>query len=262
MKIPIITLLTDFGMEDTFAGVMKGVILGITPHARVVDLTHAVPPQDIRAAAFHIAGAVKYFPPGTIHTVVVDPGVGSERAAIAVQTESGFYVAPNNGVLSLSLKADPPKVAVRLSNSEYWLPTVSKSFHGRDIFAPASAHLARGVPIENLGPAIDDLVSVPFSQAVQGSFGSIEGRVQHIDHFGNCITNIPAEMLSTIPSVVIKVGGCRITGIVPSYSAVEPGEILALIGSTGYVEIAQRDGHAARKFDIRRDTPVSCRMDH
>jgi len=239
---------------------MKGVIASIAPEARIVDLTHCVPRHDIRSAAFHLSGAVGYFPPGTVRTVVVDPGVGGTRRTIAVQTERAFYVAPDNGVLTLALRNDPQKTIVHLTNREYWLPNVSMTFHGRDIFAPVAAHLACNVPVSRLGRMIDDPATIPFPRAVWNADGPIEGHIQHIDRFGNCITNIPADILSTAESPVFEVGGHSIRDISMSYSSAEPGAVLALVGSAGYIEIAVREGNAARRLGINVDSSVVCRI--
>ena len=246
----IITLTTDFGLQDAYVGAMKGVILGIAPHAVIVDITHAVSPQDVRHAGFVLASAAPYFPPGTVHVAVVDPGVGTERRAVAVETRRARYVAPDNGILTLALQRDPAVRIVHLTNERYWRPSVSPTFHGRDIFAPVAAHLACGVPIEALGTPVDAIVQLPLSQPERRPDGSIVGHVQHIDHFGNCVTDIPAEWLPTGAAVRVEVAGNRIHGLAPTYAAVAPGEPVALIGSTGYLELAVREGSAAQRFGI------------
>ncbi len=246
----IITLTTDFGTEDPYVGIMKGVILGIAPEATIVDLSHGVPPQDVRRASFLISSAVPYFPPGTIHVVVVDPGVGSERRPIALQTQRASYVAPDNGVLTLVLHREPATRIVHLTNARYWLPMVSATFHGRDVFAPVAAHLARGVPLDELGEPIDEIVTLPLLQPTCQADGSIVGHIQHIDHFGNCITDIPAEMVASTASITVEVAGHRIHGLAPTYAAVAPGNLVALIGSAGYLEVAIREGNAARQLGI------------
>lgn len=256
---PAVTLLTDFGAEDTFAGVVKGVILGIAPGIPVIDLTHNCPRHDIRSAAFHLAAAIRFFPPGTVHLVVVDPGVGGERRAIAVETEKAMYVAPDNGVLTFALHRDPPLRAVHLTRAEYRLAKVSATFHGRDVFAPAAAHLARGVPLTDMGDPIDDPVKIPIPFAGQDDSGVIRGQVHHIDHFGNCITNIPEELVQRPEHAIIEVGSHVISGTSSSYSAVAPGMALALIGSSGYLEVAIREGSAAGVLGLERGDPVSYR---
>ena len=248
---PTITLMTDFGLAEPYVGVMKGVILDLTPNASLVDLTHAVPPQDVRQAAFLLSTAVDYFPAGTVHVVVVDPGVGSERRPIAVQTDRAYFVAPDNGVLTLALTRQRTEIIIHLTNSDYWLPEVSTTFHGRDIFAPIAAHLARGVPINDLGIPVQDIVQLPPTEPARQPDGSIQGQIQHIDRFGNCITNVPSNMLPANARVVVKVGGQSIQGLSPTYSAVESGAELSLIGSSGFLEIAVRAGNAAERLAVR-----------
>lgn len=246
----IITLTTDFGSKDVYVGVMKGVILGIAPDAVIVDISHSVRPQNVRQAGFLLASATPYFPPNTIHIVVVDPGVGTERRAIAVQTQRAWYVAPDNGVLSFVLNRESALRIVNLTNARYWLPTVSATFHGRDVFAPVAAHLARGVSVDDLGEPVDEIVTLPLSQPTRRADGSIVGHVLHIDQFGNCVTDIPAEMLAATPHVDVEVAGCRIRGLVPTYAMVAPGAPVVLIGSVGYLEIAVREGSAACQMGI------------
>ncbi len=253
---PIITLLTDFGLTDPYVGVMKGVILGIVPEATLVDLTHDIPAQDVGCAAFVLSTAIDYFPPGTIHVIVVDPGVGSQRRPIAVKTDQAFFVAPDNGVLTLALVRQPPTEIVHLTNPAYWLPEVSTTFHGRDIFAPVAAHLARGVPITDLGTPIREIVYLPARVPTQDADGKTLGEIQHIDRFGNCITNIPASMLDPNISLIVKVAGQSIPGISSTYATVEPGAPVALIGSSGFLEIAIRNGNAAEQFSIEVGDPV------
>lgn len=252
---PTITLLTDFGLEDPYVGVMRGVILNIVPRANLVDLTHAVPPQDIDRAAFLLATAVDYFPPGTVHLVVVDPGVGTTRRPIAVRTERAFYVAPDNGVLDLALARQSAERCVHLTEQRYWLAEVSATFHGRDIFAPVAAHLAGGVPIDALGTPVRDLTHRSALQVAREPDGRLRGRIQHIDRFGNCITNVPAELVLNRASI-IKVGVAAIQGLAATYAAVEPGELVALIGSQGFLEIAVRNGSAADRIGGRVGDPV------
>lgn len=245
-----ITMMTDFGLVEPYVAVMKGVILSIAPNASLVDLTHAVPPQDVRRAAFLLSTAIDYFPAGTVHVVVVDPGVGGERRPIAVQTDRACFLAPDNGVLTLALTRQRAEVIIHLTNSDYWLPEVSATFHGRDIFAPVAAYLALGVPIGELGVPIDDVVRLPAAEPARQPDGSVHGRVQHIDRFGNCVTNVPSHMLRLDTPFVVKVAGSSIRGISPTYTAAEPGIALSLIGSSGFLEIAVCDGNAAEQLDV------------
>ena len=188
--MPIITLTTDFGAQDWFAGAMKGSILSINPHAHIVDITHCVSPGDIRAGAFSLAASCRFFPEGTIHVAVVDPGVGGGRKAIAVRTPAQFFVGPDNGVLSAALRDQKIEAVHRLENPKYLLSFVSRTFHGRDVFAPVAAHLSLGLPIRKLGPAQADWVRLPFP-AIDSGRDRIDGEVVYIDRFGNGITNIP-----------------------------------------------------------------------
>ncbi|MBC7251872.1 MAG: SAM-dependent chlorinase/fluorinase [Anaerolineae bacterium] len=247
----IVTLLTDFGWKDGYVGIMKGVILGIAPHVTLVDITHDIAPQDVRDAAYVLYTAVPYFPPDTVHLVVVDPGVGSERRAIAVRTAQGAFVAPDNGVLSYVLVANPPQIAVSLTNPRYRLPQVSHTFHGRDIFAPAAAHLAQGVPLTELGEPVQELITFPLPQAQIRPDGSVSGQVIHVDHFGNAITNLRREDIPWPDErLLIEVGGRVLAGLHKTYAQGQPGEPLALIGSSGHLEIAVPGGNAAQSLNV------------
>lgn len=244
-------MLTDFGWADGYVGVMKGVILSIAPHVTLVDITHDVAPQDVRDAAYVLYTAVPYFPPDTIHLVVVDPGVGSERRAIAVRSAQGTFVAPDNGVLSYVLDAGPPQIAVSLTNPQYHLAQVSRTFHGRDIFAPAAAYLARGVPITELGEAIRDLAVFLMPEPRARADGVLIGQVIHVDHFGNVITNLRCEDVPwPSEASIVEIGGQVITGLQETYARVQPGEPLALIGSSGHLEIAIAGGNAAQQLSV------------
>jgi S-adenosylmethionine hydrolase len=249
----LVTLTTDFGWSDGFVGAMKGVILGINPDATIVDITHDVAPQNVEQGALLFSAAAKYFPAKTVHVVVVDPGVGSARRAIAIQAGKTIFVAPDNGVLTQAigdcqLTADDSKIrAVHLNKPAYWLPRVSNTFHGRDIFAPAGAHLSGGVPLEELGDPIDDWIRLPRASALR-SGNEITGRVVHIDRFGNIITNIGEEMLTGLDytRVIVGIGATQVRGVRQSYSDVVRGEFIALISSSWQLEVAAREGSAAR----------------
>lgn len=247
---PIITLLTDFGDRDGYVGVMKGVIFSICPEARLIDLTHSIPPQNIAAARFTLLNAYPYFPAGTVHLVVVDPGVGTVRRAIAVQTPRGFLVGPDNGVLSGVLDGSQNITAVELTAPQYWRsPQPSHTFHGRDIFAPAAAHLAAGVALEELGPAIapDSLVRIAIPPP-KITVDRIVGSVQHIDHFGNIVTTIPAAALSQ-RNWTMQVGAVAIP-VGQTYGDVAIGHAIALIGSHGWVEIAVNGSSAQARLRL------------
>ncbi|MBE9114140.1 SAM-dependent chlorinase/fluorinase [Nodosilinea sp. LEGE 07298] len=246
----IIALITDFGLQDSYVGVMKGVIATLSPTAQLIDLTHSIPPQDIYAARFTLLSAYPYLPPGTIYLVVVDPGVGTTRRAVAVQTSHGFLVGPDNGVLSGVLDSTPAIGAVELLNPDYWRsPQPSVTFHGRDIFAPVAAHLANGVPIDRLGPAVDpqSLITLPLMRSTPTATGW-QGTVQYIDRFGNAATTIPASAVAS-DHWTVTVGETTLPGL-RTYGEVPPGEGLALVGSHGFVEIAVNQGSAQQRFGL------------
>ncbi len=246
----IITLTTDFGLTDGFVGTMKGVILGINPNATIVDITHDIAPQNIEQGAFLFANAAKYFPANVIHVVVVDPGVGSARRAIAAREDETLFVAPDNGVLSSVLR--PSSSVVQLNKPAYWLPRVSNTFHGRDVFAPVAAHLSLGVPLEALGDPIDNWVRLPRAPALRAG-DEIAGRVIHIDRFGNIITNVGEEMLSGMDRawLVVRIGGRVLRGVESTYADAARGELVALISSSWHLEVAMRDGNAAEALGVR-----------
>jgi S-adenosylmethionine hydrolase len=261
MSRPIITLTTDFGQADAYVGTMKGVILGICPDATMVDISHEIHPQAVRQAAYLLSTAMPYFPPGTIHLVVVDPGVGSERRAIAVQTGRFMYVAPDNGILTMALNRDPARSAVHLTDPRYRLSPVSATFHGRDIFAPSAAYLASGTDLREMGESVSpsDLVSLPSLQPHRRPDGSQLGQILHVDHFGNLITNFQGPM--DRDRVFICVGGERIAGLSRTFSEVQPGEWVVYIGSSGYLEIAVRQGNAASQIHVDVGDPVEIEGD-
>ncbi|MFB0568249.1 MAG: S-adenosyl-l-methionine hydroxide adenosyltransferase family protein [Nitrososphaeria archaeon] len=252
----IITLLTDFGTRDTYVGAMKGVVLGISPTVRIVDLTHDVPKFNVRYAAFLLRSSTPHFPRGTIHVVVVDPGVGSPRKAVIVETRRSFLVGPDNGVLSPAARLEEVKRVVEIEDEKYMLPQRSKTFHGRDVFAPAAAHLARGVPLDEFGHFLHRIVELR-SPEPQIRDDEIVCEVLHIDGFGNIITNIDPIFLSKTgmkSGSMIRVKSalrafrmqlCR------TYSDVEKRKMLALIGSHGLLEIAANQGDAAKSLRTR-----------
>ncbi len=254
---PIITLASDFGLDDPYVAAMKGVILSVNPAARLVDVTHSIRPQAVEQAVFVLAAAWPYFPPGAIHVAVVDPGVGTHRRAIALRTAAAVFVGPDNGVLSAALPDDaraaagdsPGPVAlpadcraVSLTNQRYFRQPVSSTFHGRDIFAPVAAHLSLGVAFEDLGEPLQQIIALPPFRARRQPDGSLRGRVLHIDIFGNLITDLHVEDLPS-GDAVIEVAGRSIKGVSPTY---EPGsELRAVTGSSGCLEIAAPGGSAA-----------------
>jgi S-adenosyl-L-methionine hydrolase (adenosine-forming) len=257
---PLITLTTDFGSRDPFVGIMKGVILSICPAARLVDLTHEVAPQDVLGGRLALESAVPFFPDGTVHLAVVDPGVGSARRPIAVRSGGHHLVAPDNGLLSFALER-PGCTVVALTAPEYRLPEVSATFHGRDIFAPAAAHLAAGLPLEQLGPVVVDPVrlSLPGCR-LEG--GGLIGEVLDADRFGNLVTSIPAARLADIPGrgvPSVEVDGRAAGRIVGSYADGPDGEPAAIVGSTGRLEIFVKGGSARGLLQVGRGAAVRVR---
>lgn len=257
----LITLLTDFGTRDAFVGIMKGVILSIAPTVHIIDLSHDVPPQEILTGALILRSAVPFFPPGTIHVAVVDPGVGSQRRAVVVQTRDAFFVGPDNGLLSL---AAPPESVVRvihLTNTAYFLPRLSHTFHGRDVFAPVAAHLSRGVSLEVLGPTIPAIEELALP-IIERTETQLIGSVTAIDHFGNLITNITEADLLPFPreTLWVSIGPVQIQGLVATYAAVSPDTVAALMNSWGVLEIAVRNGSAAQRLNTSIGTAVCVRI--
>lgn len=258
----IITLMTDFGTSDHYVGVMKGVMLNINPQVQIVDITHTISPQDIHGAAFLIDSAYRYFPTGTIHVIVVDPGVGSERRAIVCQTETAYFVCPDNGILTHILHNEGHIRTVVLENSAYFLPQVSNTFHGRDIFAPVAAHLSHGVPIDKLGSPVAPSVQLPIPKP-QVTDNTIVGQVIWIDSFGNLVTNISHEILGSLEGgdrVVIRAGSAEIARLNRSYAESAVGEVLAIGGSFNRLEISINQGNAAQVLGLKRGDRVTICM--
>lgn len=260
----IITLTTDFGTSDAYVGVMKGIILSINPNVQIVDLTHAIPPQDIYEAAFSIDAAHSYFPKGTIHIIVVDPGVGSDRQAIVSRTCDAFFVCPDNGVLSYLLQNIENESghaidSVAIQNSAYYLPEVSNTFHGRDIFAPVAAHLSLGVSLEDIGPPVQTLVQLPIPK-IDISGDILVGQIIKIDSFGNLITNISKgafeAFLNDDAAYEIRAGKASLNRLNCAYADAEIGEPLAIMGSSALLEIAVNGGSAEKQLGLKRGEPA------
>jgi S-adenosyl-L-methionine hydrolase (adenosine-forming) len=258
MKRSCLSLITDFGMKDGFAGTLKGVILGINPAVQIVDLSHEVPPQDILAGALILRSAVRFFPSGTIHVAVVDPGVGSTRRALLLETPDAFFIGPDNGLLSLAVSAEAVVRIVELTNTQYLLSPRSATFHGRDVFAPAAAHLSLGVQPHQLGSELTDMerLSIP---AVEYGQHCMRGCVLYIDQFGNLMTNVTAADLHPFPKERLSVSIATVTigKIVSSYAAAAIGKPVALINSWGLLEIAVRNGSAAQQLNAQCGCVVS-----
>ncbi|MBI1875446.1 MAG: SAM-dependent chlorinase/fluorinase [Acidobacteria bacterium] len=254
---PVIALLTDFGLQDHYVGTMKGVILGICDEATLVDITHDIPPQDVLSASLELRSSYRFFPAGTVFVVVVDPAVGTARRGIAASAGGYRFVAPDNGVLT-GVLADRPASVVELTNARYALPDVTRTFEGRDRFAPAAGWLARGTPLEDLGPRVDDVQRLEIP-APQVSPHAIAGCILRVDRFGNLITNIDRAALASASldrGVRLHAGEQRVDRFVSTYAEVAEGEVCALIGSSGFVEIAANRDSAARRLGLGRGATV------
>ena len=258
----IVALLSDFGGADGFAGTMKGVVLRVNPRVRLVDLTHEIPAHDIVAGALVLRSAAPYFPPGTVHLAVVDPGVGSTRRAVAIATAGALFVGPDNGLLMPAAQRFGIR-STRVIDVEHVLrrkilhPPISQTFHGRDVFAPVAAWLSTGGTLSALGPAAHDLVELQLP-ASRMTRDTIDGEVIYVDRFGNLIANIGAADLARFRprEVSVSIAGMRIGGLVPAYASVAEGELLAIIGSWDLLEIAARRGSAAQRLGLGRGTRV------
>jgi hypothetical protein len=256
-SLPIITLTTDFGLADGYVAAMKGVILGIAPQATLVDISHQIEPQNVREAAYVLRTALPYFPPGAVHVAVVDPGVGSARRPLAARVGNSFLVGPDNGVFTYALQsAGQPAACVHLDNPKYWLPQVSRTFHGRDIFSPVAAHLANGVPLEALGAVIDDPVQFEVQPAQRKPDGSLRGQVIHVDRFGNLVSNIPGAWLAG-KHWRVHIAGQQIIGPNLAYADAAPGQLLTLVSSDATLEVAVRDGSAAERLGVAAGEPIA-----
>lgn len=262
----IITLLSDFGLRDSYVGAMKGAIAQINPGIPIIDITHQIPPQNIGSGRFTLMTAIPYFPPGTVHVAVVDPGVGGKRRAVAIAISTqfgepmGFLVGPDNGIFSGVLDQFPAYAAVELTNTQFWrVAEPSDTFHGRDIFAPVGAHLASGILLADLGTAIAPESLVQFSLPSYFQIeDTIHGCIQAIDHFGNLITNIPAATLSQPWSVIL---GTTLILSALTYGDRPVGELTSLIGSHGWLEVAVNSGSAQTLLNLKIGDPVQVKLD-
>ena len=265
LRVPLITLLTDFGASDYFVGAVKGVILSSNPQAHIVDITHDIPPQDIEAAAFTLLAASSSFPAGTIHVAVVDPGVGSERRAILIVTDEQFFVGPDNGIFSYVCEQQEnqrkqPEI-FHLTNAKYFRHPVSATFNGRDVFAPVAAALSRGVKPATLGPRIADFIRLAPLRPETFRDGRIKARIIHIDRFGNCVTNITRDELTAkmiAAGAKLQLKGKWVKSF-RNYFAEETGSrdrIFGIWGSAAFLEIAASNDSAARLLHVKRGDPV------
>ena len=264
----VITLTTDFGLRDHFAGVMKGVILSINPDVELIDISHEIGSYDITGGALTLAQSYRYFPPGTIHLVVVDPGVGSARRPILATTARHSFVAPDNGVLSMVYEREETLEVRHVTADHYWLKPVSNTFHGRDIFAPVAAWLSKGVTPENFGDLITDYVKIPRTRPTRRQEAGetrVEGTVLAVDKFGNLITSLTPEDVPELfsgspPDLRIVVNRCEIASLRQSYAEGQPREVFAIPGSSGFIEIATHRGSAAQALDAAPGAPVVVRL--
>lgn len=264
---PIVTLTSDFGLSDPYVAAMKGAILSLNPAVTIVDVTHDVHPQQIAEAVFLLEAAVPYFPKGTVHVVVVDPGVGTERRLLIVVSPAGYFVGPDNGVLAVALPEEARKAgevalpeglrAVAIRPERLGRGEISRTFHGRDIFAPAAARLTLGASPEELGEPVRSLVSLPPFRANRDADGALAGRVVHVDRFGNLVTDIRGSDIARGP-VSVEIADRTIDGLSATYG-LEKGRLVALIGSGGYLEVAVTQGDAAVALGARVGTPVRVR---
>jgi S-adenosylmethionine hydrolase len=244
----VISLLTDFGTKDGFVGTMKGVIWKILPDARIADLSHEIAPQNVMEGAIALWRAAPFFPAGTVHIAVVDPGVGTQRRSMAARIGDQYFVGPDNGLFTPLIedaqKAGQSLTFIQLNQPQYWLPSVSRTFHGRDIFAPVGAHLAAGVPLDALGIPFDDPVMLPLSKPQKTPAGYI-AHITVVDVFGNLTTDLEGQEV-TGREIKVQIKGREINGVSPSYGHKQPGELVALVDSEGYLEVAVVNGSAAK----------------
>jgi len=259
---PPIVLLTDFGFRDSYVGVMKGVIRSVSRTAEIIDLSHNIMPQDVAEAAFVLSASYTYFPEGTIFVCVVDPGVGTERAVLYMRAGGKVFLAPDNGLLSVIEEACGREEVRKVTERAYFLAKPSTTFHGRDIFAPVAAHLAEGLEPQKLGPVQRHIRKLRLPKPVRAADGSLRGEIIYIDQFGNLITNIRQSTLTQGPEapgeqVVVRVKRREVKGLAKTYAEREPGELLALVGSSGYLEIAVNQGSAAAMLGCEKGDSVT-----
>ena len=275
MPSPPIVLTTDFGLSDPYVGVMKGVVLRINPNAPLIDLTHLIQPQNVRHGSFLLGTSHGFFPQGSIHVAVVDPGVGTARRPLLLETPTARFVAPDNGLLSFVVAEHldaPPELpgritvplglsAYHLTNSDYWLQPLSHTFHGRDVFAPVAAHLSLDVPPSSMGSPANDMVWLPIQQPIAVG-NSLSGEVVYADHFGNLVTNVPGDLLMDNGKVEVQIAERTIYGLSETFhgghaDTNDTTNLIALVGSLGYLEIAVPDGNAAAALGAGPGAAVS-----
>jgi len=253
MKTKCIALLSDFGTHDPFVAMMKGVLLSKAPGLSLIDITHQIPPQDIKTAALYLMAAIPYMPKHTLFMAVVDPTVGTGRGIIWARTENYQFIAPDNGLISWVEQKEKIKEARFISNSSLFMDSISSTFHGRDIMAPVAAAIARGLSEKKIGPVFDEYRRLPFPLPVKAG-NRVTGQVIAVDHFGNAITNIKREYLSA--RTVFNIADRMMKGLKLTYASVPEGEAMALMGSFGFLEFSVRNGSFARTFDVKPGSPV------
>jgi S-adenosylmethionine hydrolase len=258
----VISLITDFGAFDYFVGAVKGAILSVNPQAVIADITHEIPPQDIEAAAFTLLASYQTFPRGTIHVAVVDPGVGSTRRPIVVKAGGQFFVGPDNGIFTYVYDREPSHQVFHITAEKYFRPSPSTTFHGRDIFAPVAAAISKGIALEELGPLIADEVRLKNSlKALVSKNGDVEGRIIHVDRFGNCITNITRDLIDPTKQSTLRINRKSIRAFRDFYSDAPKDKLFAIWGSAGFLEISVNGHSAAKKLRVKRGDTVVLRQD-
>lgn len=260
--IPVIALLTDFGFRDSYVGVMKGVVRGICPETDIIDLSHNVMPQDVAEAAFVLAASYRYFPGDTIFVCVIDPGVGTDRKVLYMRANGQTFLAPDNGLLSIIAEESHPEVVREVTAEDLFLKEASNTFHGRDVFAPVAAHLAAGYGPEDLGPLYRNMRSLQLPRPVRCADGSLRGEIIYIDQFGNLITNIRRATIqqsfgADMGRVQVEVKRRMVAGLSAAYADRPDGELLALVGSSGYLEVAVNRGSAAGALGCEKGDTVT-----
>jgi hypothetical protein len=253
MPAALITLTTDFGTDSPYVAAMKGVLLGLSPDARLVDLSHSIAPQSVVQGAFFLAEAAPFFPDNTLHVVVVDPGVGTSRALLYAEAGGLRFLAPDNGVWTLAGTKLGVKRVLRLEDAAYWRANVSPTFHGRDILASVAGHLANGLDPQRLGPAVSSWVKLALPALVEDR-QSVRGEVVYVDRFGNLITNIPGSAVE--PTATVQISGTAIDCFVSTYGLAAPGTLVALLSSGGWLEVAVVNGSAAERLHAQTGTEV------
>lgn len=265
MRFPIISFTTDFGLRDPYVAEMKAVIMRISPGAEIIDISHEIDKYDVTMAAFTLACAAPFFPRGTIHVAVVDPSVGTRRRPIIIQTSNGYYVGPDNGILTLATRNDGGARNVHhIANSRFMLTKVSNTFHGRDIFAPAAAHLANGTPLTEFGPKIGEICDLTLALVTKKP-GALVCEVIHIDDFGNIITNLQSKDIKITrqkPAINIEVKGTHLSlKLCETYTEVPPHKPLALFGSHSFLEISMNQDSAARTYKVKTGDRIGIQLD-